>query len=136
MSWPVSVPLSVQWGDMDALGHVNNARYFTWFETARIALFEAVELQSRGSALEVGPILARIDCTFRQPVHYPDSVVACCRVASLGNTSFTVTHAVFRGSDLHDPVAIGDGVCVLLNYRTGAKVAIPPTMRQALEARQ
>jgi len=42
--FPVVVALPVQWGDMDALSHVNNARYFTWFEGARIALFRRVGL--------------------------------------------------------------------------------------------
>ncbi|MFT4623328.1 MAG: acyl-CoA thioester hydrolase, partial [Myxococcota bacterium] len=37
--WPVSVVLPVLWGDMDALGHVNNTRYFVWFEAARMAYF-------------------------------------------------------------------------------------------------
>lgn len=134
--WPVQVPLDVQWGDMDALGHVNNARYFTWFESARIALFEQVSLANTGSDLEVGPILAKIECTFRQPVHYPDRIVACCRVARLGNSSFVITHAVFRGSAPEAPVAFGDGVAVLIDYRTGAKVPIPDAMRAALGARQ
>lgn len=40
--FPVVVRIPVLWGDMDALGHVNNARYFAWFESARIALFERV----------------------------------------------------------------------------------------------
>lgn len=134
MSWPIAVPLDVQWGDMDALGHVNNARYFTWFETARIALFEAIGLASTGGDLEVGPILAKIECTFREPLHYPDRILACCRVASLGNTSFVVSHAVVRQADPDRIVAIGDGIGVLLNYRTGAKIPIPDAMREKLEA--
>ena len=135
-SWPIECPLDVQWGDMDALGHVNNARYFTWFETARIALFEQIGLKNTGDALEVGPILAKIDCTFRAPLHYPDRIVACCKVAHLGNTSFVVTHAVFRESNREQPVAIGDGVCVLLNYKTGETVQVPGPMRAFLEQLQ
>jgi acyl-CoA thioester hydrolase len=133
MSWPIEVPLPVQWGDMDALGHVNNAKYFVWFETARITLFEKIGLDNTGSFLKMGPILAKIECTFRLPLHYPDNVVATCRVASLGNTSFVLTHAVLKGDQV---VAQGDGVIVLIAYDTGAKVPIPPEMRTALELLQ
>ena len=39
-SWPVSVELPVQWGEMDDFGHVNNAVFLRWFESARIAYFQ------------------------------------------------------------------------------------------------
>jgi len=117
---------------MDALGHVNNARYFTWFETARIALFEEIGLANTGADLEVGPILARIECTFRRPLHYPDTIRAVCRVVRLGNTSFVLSHAVLRGDEV---VAEGDGVVVLVNYASGHKVPIPDDLRAALTAR-
>ena len=42
----VVIALPVQWGDQDALGHVNNVVYFRWYESARIAYFERVGLMS------------------------------------------------------------------------------------------
>ncbi|NCG19769.1 MAG: acyl-CoA thioesterase [Rhodobacterales bacterium] len=136
MSWPIQVALKVQWGDMDALGHVNNARYFTFFETARIALFEKVGLVSDRSDLDAGPILATIQAQFRAPLHYPDNILACCRVKRLGNTSFTLSHAVVRAADPDTVIASGDGVVVLLNYKTGEKVPLSNQMRAALEGFQ
>ena len=132
MSWPVQVEMPVQWGEMDSLGHVNNSRYFTWFETARIALFEEIGLTNRGTNLTRGPILAHIECTFRQSVHFPSVVTCASGVRSIGNTSFVLGHAVLLGDKV---MAEGDGVIVLVDYTTGAKVPVSGEMRALLEAR-
>ena len=61
-------------GALDALGHVNNARFFSWFESARIALFERIGVATSGPS-EVGPILATTTCDFLRPVVFPATVV-------------------------------------------------------------
>ncbi len=130
--FPVEVPVTVHWGDMDALGHVNNARYFTWFESARMALFERVCLAATGSP-EIGPILAHTRCDFLAPVTYPAEIVAGTRVSRLGNTSFGMDYAVWtEGDGPGKPVARGEGVIVLVNYDSGEKVPIPDDLRQRL----
>ena len=50
----VTLELPVLWGDMDALRHVNNARYFAWFEAARIAYFERIGASLPGAGATVG----------------------------------------------------------------------------------
>ena len=42
--YPVVVETPVAWGEMDAFGHVNNIVYFRYFETARIAYFEKLDV--------------------------------------------------------------------------------------------
>ena len=56
--FPVIVEFPVAWGEMDALGHVNNIVYFRYFETARIAYFERVKLLELMEKTGIGPILA------------------------------------------------------------------------------
>lgn len=129
MSYPIRVPIGVQWGDMDALGHVNNARYFTWFETARIALFEAIGLPC-APGQKWGPILATISCDFLEPLHYPARIEAGAAVKRIGTTSFAVDHAVLLGDEV---IARGDGVVVLVDYAGGGKVPVPPDMRLRME---
>lgn len=131
--YPVTVALSVQWGDMDALGHVNNARYFTWFESARIALFERVGLTSVGTPT-VGPILAHTRCDFLAPVTYPAELVAGSRIDRLGNSSFTMGYGIARAAAPGELVARGEGVVVLIDYTSGAKVPIPDDLRERLAA--
>ena len=127
------VRVPVQWGDMDALGHVNNAVYFTWFESARIALFERVGLAITGVP-EVGPILAHTRCDFLAPVRYPGEVLAGTRIERLGTTSFTMDYEAALAGDPERPVARGQGVVVLIDYRDGSKVPLSASLREALSA--
>jgi len=130
--FPVAIRLPVQWGDMDALGHVNNARYFTWFEGARIMLFRRVGLLSeQGGTL--GPILARTACDFLKPVHYPLDIVVGARVTRIGNTSFNIEYAVAPAATPTDPCARGDSVVVLVDYTTSRKVPVPAELRATIE---
>ena len=64
---PIAVSCSIHWSDMDALGHVNNARYFTWFESARIQLLERAGILA-DRPREMGPVLATATCDFLRPV--------------------------------------------------------------------
>lgn len=130
-SLPIEVRIPVQWGDLDALGHVNNTVYFRWFETARIALFEAVGLDNKGQPT-VGPILAHTSCTFREPLGYPDTVLARAGVTKVGNTSFVMRYEVARAAAPEGLVAEGEGVIVLVDYGTGEKVPIAGALREAL----
>jgi acyl-CoA thioester hydrolase len=132
-AFPVEVRFSIHWGEMDALGHVNNARYFTWFESARMALFEHIGLDT-GGVPGVGPILAHTSCDFLAPVTYPAEIAAGTRIARLGTTSFTMQYGVtLLSAEPPRLVARGEGVVVLIDYRTGQKVRIPADLRQALE---
>ena len=130
--YPVVVRFPTQWGDMDAFHHINNARYFTWFESARIAFFRAAGLATDGQP-EVGPILAHTSCDFRKPVRWPADVAIGARVTEFGNTSFVMEYAAALADAEDEPVATGKGVIVLFNYQTGEKVPVPLALRTAIE---
>ena len=128
--YPVVVQFSLRWGEMDALGHANNARFFTWFESARIALFEQVGIDA-AAPRPVGPILATTTCDFLRPVRYPARLQVGARIGHVGNTSFLTEYQVtIEGSE--DPVARGSGVVVMFDYDTGAKVRVSDELRQRL----
>lgn len=133
--YPVSISVSVHWGELDALGHVNNTRYFTWFETARIECFRRVGLATEGTP-SIGPILAHTRCDFLAPVHYPAVVEVGARIGGLGNTSFTMDYLARRldADDAATDVARGQGVIVLIDYRSGRKIPLPADLRAQLEA--
>lgn len=126
--YAVTARFPVLWGDMDAFGHVNNARYFTWFETARLEYLRKLGLATEG-APELGPILVHTSCDFVAPVHWPAQIVVGARVSKVGNTSFVMEYEAVAESESSAVVARGTGVVVLLNYRTGEKVTIPEEMR-------
>ena len=126
--YPHSVRVHAHWGEMDALGHVNNAHIFRWFETARIETMRAM-----GVALEttsgVGPILAETGCTYHAPIRAPVEVIVGTRVGRMGRTSVRIEHGVALASDPSRLVAEGYAVAVWLDYRTGKPVPLPEVFR-------
>ena len=135
MSYPVTVEFPIHWGEMDAFGHVNNARFFTWFESSRIAFFQAAGM-SLDPHDSVAPILAAAHCDYLEPVVFPARLVVGAKATKLGNTSLTLEHAVWRVGDPGHVLARGTSVVVLLNYATGEKVRVPEAARNAIAALQ
>lgn len=129
---PVSVEIPVAWGDMDAFGHVNNAVYFRWFESARIAYFEKIGLNERMRREKKGPILARTSCDYEKPLTFPDTVRATASVVKLGNTSFVMEYRVT--SERHGLAARGEGVVVLVDYEKGGKLPLDDELRARIDA--
>jgi acyl-CoA thioester hydrolase len=128
--YPVTVTLPVQWGEMDALGHVNNARFFAWFEAARIALFARVGIGATGRSA-VQPVLATTSCDFLRPVVHPATVRVGVRVSRVGETSLGMEYEVAEAPD-GALYARGMSVAVLVDGRTGQKVRIPDEVRAAI----
>jgi len=106
--FPVVVRFPVHWDELDALGHVNNARHFTWFESARMELFQRVELDFAGTPT-VGPILAHTSCDFLAPVRYPAEILAGAAIRKLGNTCFTMEFGTALCESPDRLVARGEG---------------------------
>lgn len=131
--FPVTCRFPVHWGEMDALGHVNNIRYFAWFETARMALFRKVGIVA-DRPTSTGPILATTSCDFLRPLVYPADVIVGANVRSVGNTSFVMEYGVALADAPNRLVARGRGVIVLVDYDTGDKRRVPDDVRQAIAA--
>jgi acyl-CoA thioester hydrolase len=118
----------VQWGDQDSFGHVNNTVYFRWFESGRIAYFDRLGLGRALPGSGLGPILAAINCNYRRPLGYPDTVHIGTRVTKIGNSSLTIAHAVFS-ERLQVVAADGDSVVVVLDYGAQKPVRVPDELR-------
>lgn len=129
--FPVVVTYSVQWGEQDAFGHVNNTVYFRWCESARIAYLEKVGLSSEIAGQGIGPILAHIGCNFRKPVTYPDTVHVGARVTRLGRSSFEMEHLIV--SDRLEIAADAQSTLVVYDYNTAKPHPIPDQLRSAIE---
>jgi acyl-CoA thioester hydrolase len=129
------IVVSVQWGDMDSLGHVNNVIFFRWIESSRIDLLTAAGLVGGNPASTIGPILARVACDFRKQVHFPDEIVLGCGVEKLGRSSIELRHRlVSRGRN--EVVAEGSATIVVFDYQVGKSVAIEGDLRRRLEEMQ
>ena len=125
------IDLNIEWGDMDALQHVNNIEYFKYFQTARIAYFEKIDSESVMGETRVSSILASTQCKFIYPLAYPDSISVGVRVDSMADQYFTMKYAVV--SHKHQRLAaIGDAKVVVFDYVNNNKVSIPTGIRKTI----
>jgi len=125
------VDLNIEWGDMDALQHVNNIEYFKYFQAARIAYFEKIDSESVLGETRISSILASTQCKFIYPLAYPDSISVGVRVDSMADQYFTMKYAVV--SHKHQRLAaIGDAKVVVFDYVNNKKVSIPDEIRKTI----
>jgi len=118
---------------MDALRHVNNIVYFRYFESARIAYFEKLRFWEFMNQTGVGPILASIQCKFKIPLAYPDTVSVGTRIPSIEQDRFVMEYRAVS----HKAQAIaaeGESVVVSYNYRESKKTPLPEEMKQRILA--
>ncbi len=120
-AFPVSARIEVRWRDLDALGHVNNAVYFTYFETARVKYAE--EVLGIRSAKDVDFILASIQCDFLSQVSSGERLEVGIRIPAAGQTSFDFEYEA-RSLDDGRPVARARSTQVLFDYATNRKKPI------------
>ena len=125
------VDLNIEWGDMDALQHVNNIEYFKYFQVARIAYFEKIDSESVMGETRISSILASTQCKFIYPLDYPDSISVGVRVDVMADQYFTMKYAVV--SEKHQRLAaIGDAKVVMLDYVNNKKASIPNEIRKTI----
>jgi acyl-CoA thioester hydrolase len=126
-------PIRVRWGDVDSMGHVNNAKYFTYCESARMSYFAAVGMDAFRDGGRYGPALAAANLNFRRQVRYPADLAVWTRVSKLGRTSFTMDYEILDAAT-NERVADGEGVIVWVDYESGRPEAIPDGLRAAIRA--
>lgn len=117
----------VRFRDLDGMGHVNNAVFLTYLESARIAYLEAL---GAGSNPQAGLILARIDIDFRSPISLGEQVEVGVRPSRVGTKSFELEYEVRAGGRL---TAEARSVLVGYDYARGESVEIPAEWREWLE---
>ncbi len=135
--YPCDVKLPLQWGEMDAFGHINNIQYFRYFETARIAYFRSIDFATDAvtAAGTVGPILADTSCRFRFPLQFPDNIEALARVSTLAESEFEMEYVVWSETK-QDVAAVGTGRIVCFDYDRATRVPIPDEVVAAIKRHQ
>ena len=122
-------PLQVRFRDLDALGHVNNAVYLTYFEAARMAYWMHVNGRTDLSGMNM--ILARAEVDYRAPVGYGDELEVGVRCVSVKRSSFVLEQALVerRNGRL---VAQARKVLVHYDYAAGRSIPLTEDQRQLL----
>ena len=127
-------PIEVRYGDLDPQGHLNNAKYLSYFETARINYFSHLGLFTPGqSFMDVGVILAEARVTFHAPVQFGMPVKVGVRIGKIGNNSMTVEQNIVR-ADTGEVMATGQVILVAFDYHTNKSQPVPDEMREKISA--
>lgn len=131
--FPVVIEIPIQWGEMDAYGHVNNAVFFRFFESARIAFLDKIGFLTAYDELKIGPILHSTSCRFRRALFYPDTILVGARASEVLSDRFVMEYKIFSTAQ-KEFAAEGTGTVVSFDYTARAKVDLPEMVRAELAA--
>lgn len=124
-------PIEIRYADLDPQGHVNNARYLTYFEQARVHYLIHLGLFShQQSFLEIGIIIAEATITFKSPLYFATPARVGVRVSRLGNKSMTMEYELTDDKD--QLYATGSTVIVTFDYRSHVTIPIPASWREKI----
>ena len=121
--------IDIRWRDLDALGHVNNAVYATYFEEAR----DRWLMQALAGITPITDFaLARVAIDYKSEIVFDDlTVTASCQLLRIGNSSFTTIETVTKSDGI--VAAIAEAVMVARDVEAGRSRPLRPDERVALE---
>jgi len=129
--FPWYMQIASRWADCDPYGHVNNAIYYGWFDTALTTLaIERGVLHAPGQT-SIGLCVAS-GCEFLAPIGFPQTVDAGVRVGRIGQKSILYELALFA-QDSETPAAVGHFTHVYVDRATRKSVALAEAQRKAME---
>lgn len=123
------LPYEVTWRDLDAIGHVNNAVYFSYFEWARTKYW--FELKGGSTATDLGFIVARAECDFRLELGLTEMIDIGVRIGELRNSSLDFVYEIRKATGAI--AATGKVVVVLIDWKTKNKLQITPEFRARIQ---
>ena len=122
--------LPLRWGDMDAMGHINNTLYFRYMEIARLEwIFKigaSTDLQGEG------PVIVNAFCNFLRQLAYPGDARVTLFVAEPGRSSFETYHTIERTDEPGVVYAEGGARVVWTDYRAKKSAPMPDWFRAHL----
>jgi acyl-CoA thioester hydrolase len=126
-----STIIAVRFGDMDALGHVNNAEYLTYFEEARLAYWGNLFPFDLSKPESLGLILADAKVSFRSTAKVGDKLRVFVRVAEFGNKSFRMDYRI-ENDETKQLVAEGSTVQVMYDYRKNETIPVQEEIKKKI----
>ena len=123
------VPISVRWRDMDSMGHVNNAKYISYLEEARVRWMLGVE----GVAMtdRIAPVVAATNVNYKRPLVWPNDILVELFVERLGSSSVTIGHRILDQKDEGVLYSDCNVVVVWIDTQTGKSASLPDAVRAA-----
>jgi acyl-CoA thioester hydrolase len=128
MIWKTEI--QTRFSDYDSMGHVNNAIYFSYMETARMDVFAKIFGPNRNWK-KLGFILRTNQIEYLQQLKMgivPEIHMFC---QSIGNSSFTLGYKIQSGDTVF---AEASSVLVTFDFETQKSIPVPEDLRAHLEA--
>lgn len=122
--------VQVRFSDTDALGHVNNAVYLSYLESARVDYLR--ELLGAKKIEELGVIIARVEIDYKSPAFHHETMRVGCRVEEVGGSSIKMDYRV-EDRDTGRLVALAKSVLVTYDYAAKRVVRVSDEWRQKME---
>ena len=121
--------IPVRWGDMDAMGHVNNTVYFRYMEQARIGWFES--LLPGGEAWgSIGIVIVNASCNFSRPINYPGMVEVKVYAGAPGGSSVPTFYELSVNEEIY---ADGAATVVFIDAKEQKPLRIPERIRSLMQ---
>ena len=124
-------PIEVRYGDLDPQGHLNNAKYLTFMEQARINFVKHLGLWEGGSFLEIGFILADTHISFKSSIEFGQPVRVGARFSSIGNKSLNMEYQI-EDAQTGAVLSTGTSVLVAYDYRRQETIPVPEEWRRVI----
>ena len=125
-------PITIRFSDIDAVGHVNNAIYLTYFEVARFAYWKEI---TDWNLRKDGVIVGRSEVNYLKPITLEDEIYCYVRTTRIGNSSFDMMHLLVRVTPNGEEICTtGKTVCISYDYTRNKSVTIPDRERAKMIA--
>jgi acyl-CoA thioester hydrolase len=124
--------VEARWVDMDALRHINNSVYLSYFESARVEFLDSLGININRWEEDESVILGKMEITYLRQSSYPNIYDIGCRISRLGTKSFDIFSAIFDKKSL-TPIVTGTFGTVSFNYKSQQTILIPKAVRDAFE---
>jgi acyl-CoA thioester hydrolase len=122
--------VTIRWGDLDVVGHVNNTNYFRYMEQTRIEWFDSLGYPV-GLRAE-GPVIVNASCDFIKPLNYPGQVEVKTYIGKVGNSSMESWVEMRPSYDSQVVYAQGGAKIVWINYALAKSTTLPDDVRRAV----
>jgi acyl-CoA thioester hydrolase len=129
--FPHFLEIVTRWADNDVYGHVNNATYYSYFDTLVNRMLVERNLLDPAKSNAIG-VVVETACRFFAPLSFPEIIDAGLRIAGIGNSSVQYEIALFRRGE-KEPAATGHFVHVYVDRATRRPVPVPAEVRAGLE---
>ncbi len=127
--YPFIYRLEVEFRHLDPMGHVNNAVFFTYMESARVRYFTRF-FDLGTSPLDMPLILAEASCTYKSPAYFGEELTVGVGITEFGRRSFRMAYRI--DGDKDRLIARGYTVIVMYDYSVGHSVPVADHFKQAV----